>query len=276
MVHSNPVQARHAGGARRAVPLQVIVIVAFLCGATPVIAQHDTAADLLDGGRAYSERCATCHGPNGDLVPNIDFSRGQFRRPVADADLVRIIRQGIPNTPMPATNMTEVQAEQIVAYLRSLAAGKSAVVLTGNAGRGRDVFSAKGNCTSCHSVSGVGARKAPDLENVGAVRRAPDLERALLDPQADVQPNHRYYRVVLQDGTTVTGRLLGYDTFNIRMLDAREELRSFAKSDLKSHGFAESPMPSYRNTLTPQEIADLVSYLSTLRTSPAPAGGRGR
>src|SRR5687768_17898836 len=48
----------------------------------PVYAQHDTAADLLDGGRAYAERCATCHGPNGDLVPNIDFSRGQFRRPI--------------------------------------------------------------------------------------------------------------------------------------------------------------------------------------------------
>jgi putative heme-binding domain-containing protein len=250
-----------------------IVAVAFLFSATSAYAQHETAQDLLDGGRVYSERCATCHGPNGDLVPNIDFSRGQFRRPMTDADLVRIIRQGIPNTPMPATDVSEVQASQIVAYLRSLAAGTSIPAVIGDAVRGKTVFEAKGNCTSCHSVAGVGARTAPDLANVGAVRRAPELERALLEPQADVQPNHRYYRVVLQDGTTVTGRLLGYDTFHIRMLDAREELRSFAKSDLQSHGFTESPMPSYRNTLTPQEIADIVSYLSTLRTSPAPAGG---
>ncbi len=259
------------------VSLRVMVATAVMIAALPASAnaQHETAADLLDGGRAYSERCATCHGPNGDLVPNIDFSRGQFRRPMTDADLVRIIRQGIPNTPMPAINVTEAQAGQIVAYLRSLAAGKSTAVLLGDAARGKTVFDAKGNCKSCHSVAGVGARKAPDLANVGAARRAPELERALLDPQADVQPNNRYYRVVLQDGTTVTGRLLGYDTFHIRMLDSREELRSFAKSDLKSHGFIESPMPSYKNTLTPQEIADLVSYLSTLRTSPAPAGGRG-
>ena len=242
--------------------------------ATTARAQHETAADLLDGQRAYSDRCATCHGPNGDLIPGIDFSRGQFRRPMTNEDLARIIRQGIPNTPMPATNVTEAQAGQIVAYLRSLAAGKSAVAVTGDAARGKVVFDSKGNCASCHSVAGVGARKAPDLANVGAARRAPELERALLDPQADVQPNHRYYRVVLQDGTTVTGWLLGYDTFNIRLLDSREQLRSFVKSELKSHGFVDTPMPSYKNTLTPQEIADLVSYLSSLRTTAATAPGR--
>ena len=265
-----------AVGARRAMPLHVCrigMIAAMVFMANAAYAQHETAQDVLDGGRAYGERCSTCHGPNGDLVPNIDFSRGQFRRPMGDADLVRIIREGIPNTPMPATNVTEAQAAQIVAYLRSLAAGKSTATITGDAVRGKTVFDAKGNCTSCHSVAGVGARKAPDLANVGAVRRAPEIERALLEPQADVQPNHRYYRVVLQDGTAVTGWLLGYDTFNIRMLDSGEQLRSFARSDLKSHGFIESPMPSYKNTLTPQEIADIVSYLSTLRTSPAPAGG---
>ena len=191
---------------------------------------------------------------------------------MTDADLARIIRQGIANTPMPATNVTEAQAGQIVAYLRSLAAGKSAVAVKGDIARGKLVFDGKGNCTACHSVAGVGSRKAPDLSNVGQARRAPDLERALLEPQADVQPNHRYYRVVMNDGTTVTGWLLGYDTFNIRLLDGKEQLRSFVKSDLRSHGFIDSPMPSYKNTLTPQEIADVVSYLSSLRTTPAAAG----
>ena len=239
-------------------------------------AQHETAQDLLDGQRAYNDRgCANCHGPNGDLVPGINFSAGQFRRPMTDADLSGIIRKGIPNTPMPASNVTEAQAGQIVAYIRSLAAGKAAAVIKGDTARGKLVYDSKGNCASCHSIAGVGGRKAPDLGNVGQARRAPELERALLDPQADVQPNHRYYRVVLNDGTAITGWLMGFDTFNIRMMDGKEQLRSFVKSDLRSHGFIESPMPSYKNTLTPQELADIVSYLSTLRTTAAPAAGPG-
>ena len=244
--------------------------------AARVWAQHETAQDLLDGQRAYGERCATCHGPNGDLVPNINFTAGVFRRPLTDADLSRIIRQGIPNTPMPASNVSEAQAGQIVAYLRSLPSAKAASVIKGDIGRGKLVFDGKGNCTSCHSVAGVGGHKAPDLGNVGQARRTPELERALLEPQADVQPNHRYYRVVQNDGTTITGWLLGFDTFNIRMIDGKEQLRSFVKSDLRSHGFIESPMPSYKTSLSPQELADIVSYLSSLRTTPATPAGPGR
>jgi putative heme-binding domain-containing protein len=186
---------------------------------------------------------------------------------MSDEDLARIIRTGIPNTGMPATNVTAEQASKVVGYLRSLAAKASGGTIAGDAARGKAVFDGKGNCTSCHSVAGAGARLAPDLANVGAARRTPDLERALLEPQADVQPNHRFYRVVLPDGSAVTGRLLGLDTFTVRMLDSKEQLRLFVKSDVRSHGFIDSPMPSYKNTLTPQEIADVVSYLSSLRVA---------
>jgi len=37
------------------------------------------------------------------------------------------------------------------------------------------------------------------------------------------------------------------------------------KSDLKEFGFLPSPMPSYRGRLTPQEVADVISYLLTLK-----------
>jgi putative heme-binding domain-containing protein len=228
-------------------------------------AQHETAADLLDGERAFKNNCANCHGPDGDQIAGIDLGRGRFRRPMSDDDLVRAIRTGIPNTPMPATSMTVEQAQKIVAYLRSRAATVQAGAIAGDAGRGKALFDGKGNCTSCHRVAGVGSRVGPDLTTVGTARGVAELERSLLDPEADVQPNNRFYRVVLRDGTTVDGRLLSHDTFTVQMLDTHEQLRSFAKSDLRQSGFIKSPMPSYRGTLSAQELADVVSYLASLR-----------
>jgi putative heme-binding domain-containing protein len=226
-------------------------------------AQHETAADLLDGERAYRNTCANCHGPDGDVIPGIDLGRGRFRRPLTDDDLVRIIRTGIPNTPMPASQMTVEQAQKIVAYLRNRATGARGSVTAGDPQRGRGVF--EKSCTSCHRVGASGSRAGPDLTDVGARRNAVELERALLDPGADVAPPNRTYRVVTKDGTPVTGRLLGHDTFSVQLLDSKEQLRSFAKGELREMGFVASPMPSYRGTLSPQEIADMVSYLSSLR-----------
>lgn len=229
------------------------------------LAQHETASDLLDGERAFRSNCANCHGPDGDQIQGIDLGRGRFRRPMTDDDLVRTIRNGIPNTPMPATSMSVEQAQKIVAYLRSRAANATSGGVTGDAARGKAIFAGNGNCASCHRVDGVGSRVGPDLTDIGRLRGAVELRESLLDPNADVAANNRFYRVVLENGSTVEGRLLSHDTFTVQLLDTHEQLRSFVKSDLRSAGFIPSPMPSYRGTLTDQDIADLVSYLASLR-----------
>jgi putative heme-binding domain-containing protein len=231
---------------------------------TRVAAQHETAADLLDGERAFKASCANCHGPDGDQIQGIDLGRGRFRRPMSDADLIRTIRTGIPNTPMPATQMTEEQAGKIVAYLRSRAANVSANAIVGDPARGKALFDSKGACASCHRVNGIGSRVGPDLTAIGATRSSVELQRALVEPNADVQPNNRFYRVTLKDGTRIEGRLLGHDTFTVQLLDTKEQLRSLSKADLRDAAFIDSPMPSYK-TLTPQELFDVVSYLSSLR-----------
>jgi len=228
-------------------------------------AQHETAFDVEDGGRAYRNSCANCHGPDGGEVAGIDLGRGRFRRVLSDADLVRIIRGGIPDTPMKATNISEEQASRIVAYLRSVAASKRSTAAVGDAARGQAVFEGKGTCTSCHRVSGVGSRLGPDLSRVGQLRRATELEQSLLDPAAEVLPTSRFYRVVTQDGVMTRGRLLNLDTFTVQVMDTKEQLRSFVKADLREHGFAPTPMPSFKNTLSQQEMADVVSYLVSLK-----------
>ena len=93
-----------------------------------------------------------------------------------------------------------------------------------------------------------------------------ELERALVDPKADAAPQNRVVRVVTKDGTTITGRLLNIDTFSIQLLDSNENLRSFSRSELRESAILpKSSMPSYKDKLSPQELADIVSYLASLK-----------
>jgi len=236
-----------------------------ILAAAPAWAQHATAFDVEDGKRVYQSSCANCHGPDGNLIAGIDFGRGVYRRTFNNDELATTIITGIPNTPMLANaNMSREQALRVVEYLRSMSAG-SATAAAGDARRGRSVFEGKGECTDCHAVRGAGSRVGPDLTNIGALRRAGELEQSLLDPAAEVQAENRFYKVTPKSGEPVTGRLLNRDTFTVQLLDLDEKLRSFNLADLREHGFDETPMPSVRRKLSRQEIADVVSYLSSLR-----------
>ena len=89
------------------------------------------------------------------------------------------------------------------------------------------------------------------MSDIGALRRTVEIEQSLLDPNAEVLPQNRFYRVVTKQGETITGRLLNLDTFNVQMLDSKERLLSLQRSDLREADFVkESPMPSYRGKLS--------------------------
>jgi putative heme-binding domain-containing protein len=231
-----------------------------------------TPADVENGTRLYQASCAGCHGLNGDGIPGIDLARGQFQRATSDTELIGIIRAGIPGTTMPPSGFAEAQAATIVAYLRSMApsaprtALEGALVAAAGAARGRSLFTGKGQCAGCHRVNGVGPRVAPDLSEVGAIRAVPELRQKLLDPSALMRAGNRFVEAVARDGTRITGRLLNQDSFSIQLIDSSERLVSLPKSNLREFGFMRtSPMPSYRDKLTPDEVGDLVSYLISLK-----------
>ena len=130
----------------------LICILAFLFVPVALSAQHEyPATDVENGGRLFLASCAACHGPDGNAVAGVDLSRGQFRRATSDEDLVRIIRTGIPNTGMPPNNISEVNAGNIVAYLRTIAAETRSTSAPGDPGRGRAIFEGKGSCTTLPS-----------------------------------------------------------------------------------------------------------------------------
>jgi putative heme-binding domain-containing protein len=244
-----------------------------LLTAGALFAQHTySAADIEDGGRLYRLYCTTCHGPDGNALRTADLSKGKFRRTSTPAgtenELVTIMEKGIPGSDMkPNESLNDFQAATIVAYLRSFAANPSLTSgLNGDPARGKELFENKAGCLSCHRVKNLGSRLGPNLTEIGSTRRTVELERALVDPKADAAPQNRSVRVVTKDGTTVTGRLLNIDTFSIQMLDSNENLRSFSRTDLReSTVLPRSSMPSYKDKLSPQELADVVSYLASLK-----------
>ncbi len=112
----------------------------------------------------------------------------------------------------------------------------------------------------------TGSRLGPNLTLVGANRRTAEIERALIEPNAEAATQNRFVRVVTKDGTTITGHLLNIDTFTIELLDSNENLRSFSRQDLREFTvLGKSEMPSYKDKLSPQEVADMVAYLASLK-----------
>jgi quinoprotein glucose dehydrogenase len=148
---------------------------------------------------------------------------------------------------------------------------------TGDAARGKAVVEGKGGCLSCHRIKDTGSTYGPDLTEIGTPRRPEQLQTSILDPDAEIAPANRIYRVVTKPGEAVTGRLVNLDTFTVQIFVQQERYRSFQKSDLKEFGFVEkSPMPSFKDKLSAAEIADVVAYLSSLKAPPgAGRGGRG-
>jgi len=174
----------------------------------------------------------------------------------------------------------------------------------GDAARGKAVFSSsKANCQSCHRIQGTGSLFGPDLSAIGAPPRggggaprggggaapapaagaanaapalpAPaanaandtmlrQLAQSILDPNALVTVQNRYVLLTMKDGKKISGKLLSVDTFAYQIFDSTEKLANISKENVREATMT-SPMPSYRDKLTTQELADVISYLMSLK-----------
>ena len=225
-----------------------------------------SALDVEAGARLYANQCALCHGSNGELVAGIDLRRGQFRRPLTDEDLGRVITDGAPNAGMPPFVLQRSEVDGLIAFMRVGFDVASATVKVGVAARGRALFEGKAACATCHRVNGKGPRVAPDLSDIGAIRSAAVLQRKLINPTATMLPINRPVRAVTRDGRTIRGRRLNEDTMTVQLVDEQERLVSLVKADLREYELGKSsPMPSTTSTLTGEELGDVIAYLLSLK-----------
>ena len=125
----------------------------------------------------------------------------------------------------------------------------------------------KGTCSTCHEVNGEGINYGPDLSGIGNKLPKEALFEAILYPSNAVA--HGYAGVQLETGTgdTVVGFVSSETDAKVTVRMAGGITRDVNKSEIKARSELEqSLMPAgLAGLLHPLELADLVSYLETLK-----------
>src|SRR5262245_46315659 len=222
--------------------------------------------DIALGAKLYGSRCITCHGAQGDAIGGVNLRSGKFRKAITDRDLATFIRAGSQAAGMPPFSLDDTDMAGIIAYIRNMNTFDAATVKSGNVSRGRAIFEGKGGCRPCPRAGSAGSRVAPDLTDIGSVRSPGSIQRSLLDPSSQMMPVNRPVHLVKKDGTVINGRRLNEDTYSVQLIDDRERLHSILKADLREYTISKtSPMPSFKGTLTSEELADVLGYLLSLK-----------
>jgi putative heme-binding domain-containing protein len=135
----------------------------------------------------------------------------------------------------------------------------------GDAARGKAAVESSG-CFDCHRVDERGSRLGPNLSRIGSRRTAARLREALVDPDAEVIADNRFVRIVAKDGTSVTGKLLNQDALSVQLMTPKEELKTYLRVNLRELTILDKGlMPSVQGKLSDQQVADIVSYLTSLK-----------
>lgn len=197
---------------------------------------------------------------------------------LGDEAVVNIIKHGIRGTAMPMFfDLSDKEAADIIAFLRSFDASATAGTVKGDPKAGKALYESSG-CSACHMIEGQGGSVGPELTRIGAMRGPTSLEDRLIDPGANLPQNgtgfysskwteYLMFRAVEKNGHVIEGMRVGEDSFVIVLKDGSGKFHALWRPDLRS--LAQEPgkslMPSFKSALSPAQMDDLVAYLMTLK-----------
>jgi putative heme-binding domain-containing protein len=159
------------------------------------------------------------------------------------------------------------------------AMARFAMSTRGDPARGRAVFAdrEKWRCILCHRVGGEGGTIGPDLSGIGGKFARPHLIESVLEPSRQIVDGYRATLVATSDGRLVTGLVKNETNERLTLLDGEAHEHVVLKPDIEDRKFLDvSIMPEGLATgLSPEQFADLIAYLETLRSSGQPTPGSG-
>jgi putative heme-binding domain-containing protein len=227
----------------------------------------DANKEAIQAGMGqFRVRCADCHGMDATGVRGPDITQ-VWASGRSDGGLFLTLRNGVANTEMPSVGVRTPDHEiwQILAYLRTLAAPASTDPPRGNAENGERLFRA--NCASCHRVNGRGGRLGPDLSRIGNARARDVMVRRIRGAIEENGAGYAPVTLTTPSGQQVQAVKKNEDLFSVQVMDSRERIQGYVRSDLKEvKDETKSAMPPFgTDRLSESQLDDVVRYLMTLK-----------
>jgi cytochrome c oxidase cbb3-type subunit III len=218
-----------------------------------------------NGSALFAANCAACHGSDGrsgERAPDIATRREVVSR--SNADLTRIVENGLPGNGMPAFSyLGHDKLMALVQHLRTLQGIGVTIAVPGDPHLGEALFFGKAGCSNCHMMQGRGSYWASDLSGYGLGQSAQDVRTAIVDPDRKLNRSAQYVSVVTLNGQKLAGFIRNEDNFSLVLQTENGAYRLFAKDQVARVEYSNhSSMPrDYETRLTSKELDDLVSYI---------------
>jgi quinoprotein glucose dehydrogenase len=173
------------------------------------------------------------------------------------------------------TNRTDALDAKLEAYRKSksadtlAAAFRDALLVGGNARRGRDVFVEQpaAQCTRCHAIGDSGGPQVgPNLQGLATRLTREQILESLLEPNARITAGYGTVSVTLKNGQKVDGTLREETATHLVIVAGTPPAEQrVAKTEIAQRTDPVSAMPPMGAILKPREIRDLLAGLSTLK-----------
>jgi putative heme-binding domain-containing protein len=209
------------------------------------------------------------HGLPGDsAVALLDYLAASFDAGwTVSVDQLTKVQAAVPEAQRARAGVLLTRLAENIARQREKLAEFEPLLKGGDYVRGEKVFFEKAQCLTCHQVWGNGGRVGPDLTSIGSIRAGRDILESLVLPSSTIAQGYETLNVTTKDGESYTGVRVGKsdDPLVLRVASGAEvtlHANQIARIDRDKL----SLMPEgLVNTLTREELRDLLGYLQRLK-----------